>query len=191
LNPKGKAVIFSAPSGAGKTTIVRALLNHGLPLEFSVSACSREPRERERHGKDYYFMTAEAFKLEIEKGSFVEWEEVYPGQFYGTLKSEIERVWASDKAVIFDVDVHGGLSIKKILGDNALAIFVEPPSVQVLETRLRGRSTETEHKIRVRMKKAQTELQLKSRFDHVLLNDDLGKAIAEAQKIIEEFFRQK
>lgn len=190
LRPRNKAVIFSAPSGAGKTTIVRALLARELPLMFSVSACSRPPREQERDGLDYYFMSAEAFRDEIDNGAFVEWEEVYPGQFYGTLKSEIERIWNLGKAVVFDVDVKGGLSLKKMLDDKAMAIFVDPPSMFALETRLRGRDTESDEKIKMRLAKAASELILKSEFDLVLLNDDLREAIENAQQAVLKFLAQ-
>ena len=143
-NKKGKCVIFSAPSGAGKTTIVHYLLKQNLGLEFSVSACSRDPRSNEVDGRDYHFLGLEGFKEKIEQDAFVEWEEVYTDNFYGTLKSEIERIWSHGKTVIFDVDVIGGLNIKRIFGEQALAIFVQPPSYDELEARLRKRSTETE-----------------------------------------------
>jgi guanylate kinase len=177
LNPKGKAIIFSAPSGAGKTTIVRALLNRGIPLEFSISASSR----------DYYFLGINGFKAEIDRDGFVEWEEVYPDQFYGTLKAEIERIWNNNHAVIFDVDVYGGIALKKSLGENALSIFVQPPSAIELEKRLRGRQTESEEKIQMRLKKAAEELSMSVEFDMVLLNDDLPIAIATAEAKILEF----
>jgi guanylate kinase len=187
LNPKGKAIIFSAPSGAGKTTIVRALLNRGIPLEFSISASSREARGEERDGIDYYFLGINGFKAEIDRDGFVEWEEVYPDQFYGTLKAEIERIWNNNHAVIFDVDVYGGIALKKSLGENALSIFVQPPSAIELEKRLRGRQTESEEKIQMRLKKAAEELSMSVEFDMVLLNDDLPIAIATAEAKILEF----
>ena len=143
----GKCVIFSAPSGAGKTTIVHALLDANIGLEFSVSACSRDPRPNEMDGKDYHFLGIEGFKQQIDADAFVEWEEVYTNNFYGTLRSEIERIWKNGHTVIFDVDVIGGLNLKKSFGDQALAIFVQPPSYEELEQRLRFRSTETEEKI--------------------------------------------
>lgn len=182
-----KCVIFSAPSGAGKTTIVRSLLNLGLPLEFSVSACSRPARGHETDGKDYYFIGVEGFKKKIAEGAFVEWEEVYPDHFYGTLKSEVERIWNNGNAVIFDVDVIGGLNLKKQFGDKALAVFVNPPSVQALEDRLRFRSTETEEKIKQRLGKANYELKFINDFDVVVLNDTLEIAIADAEKVVTEF----
>lgn len=184
---KGKLIIFSAPSGAGKTTIVRHLLQKGFDLEFSVSATSREPRPNEKHGKDYYFLSAEEFKKRVEANEFLEWEEVYKGTSYGTLKSEVERIRNEGKNVIFDVDVVGGLNIKKYYGDDALAVFVQPPSVEELRKRLTVRSTETEEKIAMRIAKAEHELRFASQFDVVLVNEDLGKAFIEAEKIISEF----
>lgn len=183
----GKCIIFSAPSGAGKTTIVHALLNAGIGLEFSVSACSRDPRPNEVNGKDYHFLGIDGFKEKIQEGAFVEWEEVYTNNFYGTLNSEIERIWANGKTVIFDVDVIGGLNLKRIFGDNALAIFVQPPSYEELEKRLRYRSTETEEKIQQRMSKAHTELKSASEFDIILINDDLEKAISKAKELVIDF----
>lgn len=183
----GKCVIFSAPSGAGKTTIVQYLLGVVPELAFSISACSRDPRGEEEHGKHYYFLGIEGFKSKIEEGAFAEWEEVYTDNFYGTLTSELERIWGDGKAVIFDVDVVGGLNLKKIMGDNALAIFVQPPSFEDLERRLRFRSTETEEKISMRLEKAHIELDRASEFDYILLNDDLGRACKEAEKIVRNF----
>ena len=153
LKSKGKCVIFSAPSGAGKTTIVHHLLSQDLGLEFSVSACSRDPRKNEVDGVDYHFLGLEGFKSKISKDAFVEWEEVYTNNLYGTLKSEMERIWSEGKTVIFDVDVIGGLNLKKIFQDDAYAVFVQPPSYEELEKRLRGRSTETEDKINQRMER--------------------------------------
>ena len=177
---QGKCVIFSAPSGAGKTTIVHYLLSRLSGLEFSVSACSREPRVNEVHGKDYYFLGLEGFRKKIAEQAFVEWEEVYTDNYYGTLKSEIERIWSQGNSVIFDVDVVGGLNLKKKFGDAALAVFVQPPSIDVLEKRLRGRSTESEDKIRQRMEKAANELSYADRFDVLLVNDDLDAACQKA-----------
>lgn len=187
IQQPGKCVIFSAPSGAGKTTIVHYLLGQQIGLEFSVSACSRDPRPNETHGKDYYFLGVEGFKKAIEDGSFIEWEEVYTDNFYGTLRSELERIWNDGKAVIFDVDVVGGLNIKRIFGEHALAVFVQPPSYEILEERLRGRSTESEEKINMRLAKAKQELSRVSEFDYVLLNDDLEKACAEAKTVVQQF----
>ena len=182
-----KCVIFSAPSGAGKTTIVHALLESDLGLEFSVSACSRSPRAYEQDGRDYHFLGIEGFQKKVEENAFVEWEEVYTNNFYGTLRSEIERIWKNGNAVIFDVDVVGGLKLKQIFGKQALAIFVQPPSYDELERRLRFRSTETEEKIAQRMSKARKELNAAVDFDHVLINDDLDKAVAAATVIVSDF----
>jgi guanylate kinase len=186
--PTGKCVIFSAPSGAGKTTIVQHLLQQqDLGLEFSVSACSREPRGRETDGKDYYFLGVEGFKKKIDAGEFLEWEEVYTNNFYGTLKSELERIWNNGKTVIFDVDVVGGLNLKKIIGEHALAIFVQPPSYETLVQRLTDRSTENEEKIAMRLSKAKHELSHADRFDYILLNDNLDNACKEARTVVERF----
>jgi guanylate kinase len=185
----GKAIIFCAPSGSGKTTIVKHLLAIDNRLMFSVSACTRNKRENEVHGKDYYFLTHQDFKEKIERDEFLEYEEVYGGNFYGTLKSEIDRIWALGKTVIFDVDVEGGLNIKKFFGQNALAVFVKPPSVTVLEQRLRYRSTETEETLRIRVEKAVLELSYENKFDHVILNDDLDTALGEAEHLINQFLK--
>lgn len=190
MEGQGKAIIFSAPSGAGKTTIVRALLDINLPLEFSISACSRPARGEEIDKKDYYFLGINGFKEAIDDDALLEWEEVYPDQFYGTLRSEIDRIWSNKRAVIFDVDVYGGLELKKRLGDKALSIFVMPPSREVLEARLRSRKTDTEDKIRMRLKKADEELSMHTEFDQVLLNDELDRAVAEATNSITRFFAQ-
>jgi guanylate kinase len=183
----GKCIIFSAPSGAGKTTIVHALLAAQLGLEFSVSACSRDPRPNEINGKDYYFLGIEGFKEKIGEGAFLEWEEVYTDNFYGTLKAEIERIWSAGHAVIFDVDVVGGLNLKRIFGDQALAVFVQPPSEEELEKRLRYRSTETEDKIQQRLRKAGQELSRAKEFDFLLVNEDLQVAIEQAKNVVTSF----
>lgn len=185
---KGKLIIFSAPSGAGKTTIVRRLLKKNLNLEFSISVASREQRPDERHGIDYYFITTNDFREKIRKGEFVEWEEVYPNHYYGTLKTEVEKIRNKGKNVIFDVDVIGGLNIKKAYGDDALAIFVMPPSIEELENRLIVRSSEDPAKIKLRISKAESELNYAPEFDKVIYNDDLDKAVREAEKIILELF---
>jgi guanylate kinase len=188
-NKKGKCVIFSAPSGAGKTTIVHHLLDKDLGLEFSVSACSRETRPNEVDGKDYHFLGVDKFKEKIKEGAFVEWEEVYSNNFYGTLYDEIERIWNEGKTVIFDVDVIGGLNLKRKFQEQALAIFVQPPSYTELERRLRSRSTETESKINQRMEKAKKELKFAPEFDHIIVNDELEAAIAEAEQLVREFLK--
>jgi guanylate kinase len=187
----GKCIIFSAPSGAGKTTIVHYLLDtFGSKLSFSISACSRSQRPNEVDGKDYYFLSIADFQEKIEKDAFIEWEEVYTDNFYGTLKSEIERIWALGKTVIFDVDVVGGLNLKKFFGDKALAIFVMPPNIETLEMRLRTRSTETEESIARRMGKADNELRMATQFDKVILNDNLKDALEEAKNLIGAFIKK-
>lgn len=184
---KGKLIIFSAPSGAGKTTIVKHLLQKGFNLEFSISATSREARHTETHGKDYYFLSGEEFLAKVKNNDFLEWEEVYKGTSYGTLKSEVERIRKEGNNVIFDVDVVGGLNIKKYYGDEALAVFVQPPSVEELRNRLVGRSTDSEDKIAMRVAKAEHELSFAPEFDVVITNDKLEVAFKEAEKIISDF----
>jgi len=187
FNMKGKLIIFSAPSGAGKTTIVKHLLQQDFDLNFSVSATSREPREGETHGKDYYFIPENEFKKKIENNEFLEWEEVYTGIFYGTLKSEVEQIRNAGKNVIFDVDVVGGLNIKKYYGNEAMAVFVQPPSVEELKKRLRNRSTESKEKIKMRVAKAEKELEFANQFDIVIVNKELPKALKEAEKVVSGF----
>ena len=182
-----KLIIISAPSGAGKTTIVKQLLNSGLNLEFSVSACSRPKRENETNGKDYYFLSVAEFKTKIKNDEFLEWEEVYKDQFYGTLKSEINRIWSKGNFVIFDVDVIGGLNIKKYYKEKALAIFIKPPSQKVLKDRLKGRSTESDESLKKRIEKANYELSFAGKFDKIIINDDLEIAVKETKKNILEF----
>lgn len=184
---KGKLIIFSAPSGAGKTTIVQNLLKKTPKLEFSVSACSRPMRKDETHGVDYYFISVDEFKQKILNEEFVEWEEVYKDNFYGTLKAEIERIWKKGHHIIFDMDVVGGLNLKKLFGEQALAIFVMPPSIQHLEDRLKLRETETPESIARRIGKAEVELQTADQFDTVILNDALEHAFIEAEKVVGEF----
>ena len=183
----GKLVIFSAPSGAGKTTIVHSMLKAEPELAFSVSACSRPKRDNETDGVDYYFLGVEGFKKRIESGDFLEWEEVYKDHFYGTLKSEVDRIWAKNMHVIFDVDVYGGINIKEKFGEKALAIFVMPPSMEILEKRLRGRSTDSEENIQKRLKKSRHEITKAPKFDVVIVNDDLETAVAEAKNIVNAF----
>lgn len=184
---EGKVIIFSAPSGAGKTTIVRALLDSLSELSFSISACSRDPRGQEVNGKDYHFIGIEGFKNKIKNNEFVEWEEVYQDHFYGTLNSELIRIWNANKTVVFDVDVKGGMSLKKKFGKKALAIFVMPPSLMVLEERLRSRNTDSEQKIQQRLEKAEQEISLSSGFDVILKNDQLDNAISDAKAIVNQF----
>jgi guanylate kinase len=187
----GKAIIFSAPSGAGKTTIVRHLLQmEELNLSFSISATTRHKRPHEVDGKDYHFIDVESFKDKIAKDEFIEWEEVYKDQFYGTLRSEIENIWKQGKHVIFDVDVVGGLNLKQFFGDRALAIFVKPPSIEALKQRLRNRSTETPEKIEMRISKAQHELAFEEKFDQVLINDTLEHALENAKLYVQQFLQQ-
>ncbi|WP_134089584.1 guanylate kinase [Olivibacter sp. XZL3] len=187
---EGKLIIFSAPSGAGKTTIVKWLLEKfNDKISFSISASTRAPREGEVDGKDYYFISKEEFLHRIAKKEFVEFEEVYSGTFYGTLRAEIERVWSEGKAVIFDIDVIGGLHLKKKFGDNALAIFVQPPTLDVLIERLRGRGTDTEEKLKERIEKADKELAYADKFDVILKNDDLDRACQEASKLLLDFLK--
>ncbi len=184
----GKALIFSAPSGSGKTTIVKHLLAKNSDFGFSISASTRDKRGRnESDGKDYYFLSPEEFKRKIDADEFIEWEEVYDGNFYGTLKSEIERIWKLGKNVIFDVDVKGGLNLKKYFGDRALAVFVMVPSLDVLEERLKDRGTESEESLSRRLFKAKFEMSFRNRFDAVLVNEDLEKSLAEAQKLYDTF----
>lgn len=184
---QNKLIILSAPSGAGKTTIVHELLERLPNIEFSISATSREKRVTEIHGEDYYFLTADRFKKGIENNEFAEWEEVYENQFYGTLKSEMERIWSKGHHIIFDIDVAGGLNLKKMYGDDALAIFIQPPSVSALQERLRKRKTESEEKIKLRIEKAQQELDCAGEFDLVIVNDDLQQAVTETQNAVTRF----
>ena len=186
-NFTGKAIIFSAPSGAGKTTIVKSLLANKLPLSFSISACSRQKRENEINGKDYHFLSIEDFKQKINEQAFIEWEEVYENNYYGTLKSEIERIWNDKKHVVFDVDVVGGLNLKKHFGNNALAIFIQPPSMDVLIERLRNRATESEASLNKRINKAKHEITYSPSFDSIIINDQLEKTIEVAEKKVKDF----
>ena len=188
----GKALIFSAPSGSGKTTIVKHLLANNPTLGFSISASTRDRRGRtEQNGKDYYFLTPEQFKQKIDGGEFIEWEEVYAGNFYGTLKSEIERIWKEGKDVVFDVDVQGGIKLKNYFGEKALAIFVKVPSFEALKERLHNRGTESEESLSRRLFKAKFEMAFADKFDAVLLNEDLAVSTAEAQRLYDDFIRQE
>jgi guanylate kinase len=184
---KKKAIIISAPSGAGKTTIVRHLLAVIPELEFSVSACSRAKREAETDGHDYYFISVDEFRKKIEFDEFVEWEEVYPGNYYGTLKSELQRIWGKRCFPIFDVDVVGGLNLKKYFGEKGLAICIRPPSISELKERLQKRGTETEESFKMRLGKAENELTFAEQFDFIIVNDQLEHACAEAVGIVNEF----
>lgn len=187
----GKLIIFSAPSGAGKTTIVKHLIaEHGDKIEFSISATTREARGDEQNGKDYYFIDKEEFLHRIANHKFIEFEEVYSGTFYGTLKSEIERIWEKGKSVIFDIDVIGGLRLKSKFGDQALSIFVQPPSLEVLKERLRGRGTDSEEKLSERFKKAEEELTYADQFDVILKNNDLDTACREAEQLLLDFLNK-
>jgi len=183
----GKLIIFSAPSGAGKSTIVHHILGCGFNLEFSVSATSRAPRGNEVHGVDYYYLTPEEFRSKIRKNEFLEYEEVYPDSFYGTLRSEVERITGQGKNVVFDIDVLGGINIKKQYDEKALAVFVAPPSIEVLHQRLISRGTDTPEMIAKRIGKAEFELSFAPQFDKVVVNDDLEEAKKEAERLIREF----
>lgn len=185
-----KAILFSAPSGSGKTTIIREILKRFDCFEFSISATSRKPREGEQDGVDYYFLTPEEFERRVNDGQFLEWEEVYAGTRYGTLKSEIDRIWDNGHVIIFDVDVNGGMNIKKYFGSDALALFVMPPSIEVLEMRLRNRGTESEEAITKRLARSAAELQMADHFDMTIVNDDLSRAVDETQKVINNYLNR-
>ena len=180
----GKVVIFSAPSGSGKTTIVKELLKIFPQFEFSISATSRAPRGQEQHGKEYYFITREAFEQHIQNNDFIEYEQVYEGLYYGTLKSEIERIQSAGRTIVFDIDVKGGLNLKRIFGDDALAIFIAPPSVEELSRRLHGRGDTSEEMIQKRLAKAEIEMADAPHFDHIVINDDLLQAKADLDKLV-------
>jgi guanylate kinase len=184
---KGKLVIVSAPSGAGKTSIVKQLMQAGLGLEFSVSAASRKPRTGETDGKDYYFISAEEFRDKIEMGELLEWQEVYKDQFYGTLKSEVERIWNKGHHVLFDVDVQGGMNIKAMYPEIALSIFIMPPTLEELEKRLRLRSTDNEESLKKRLEKAGYEITFAGRFDRIIVNDILENAVKRTISEVSQF----
>lgn len=183
----GKLIIFSAPSGSGKTTIVRELLRRMPRLEFSISATSRAPRGAERNGTDYYFLSPEEFRRAVDEGRFVEWEEVYAGTCYGTLRSELDRIWAKGNTILFDVDVLGGINLKRLFGADACSIFIQPPSIDELERRLNGRGTDAPEVIAKRVAKAEFELTKASAFDHVVVNDVLDEAVAQVERIVHDF----
>lgn len=188
---KGKLVIISAPSGAGKTTIVRHLLESGLNLSFSISATTRPPRGSEKEGEDYFFLSVDEFKKRIAKNEFVEWEEVYKDLFYGTLKSEMERIWNEGMHVLFDVDAQGGISLKKKYATSSISIFIMPPSVEELENRLIRRASDTPEKIRIRVDKAREEMKLANQFDTVIVNHYLDKAKEETTKTVTSFLNRE
>ena len=186
-----KVIIFSAPSGAGKSTIVNHILGLHPEIEFSISATSRAPRGQEQHGVEYYFFTADEFRQMIAEDKFVEHEEVYPGSFYGTLRSEVERIWAKGHVIVFDIDVQGGVNLKRIFGEQAFSVFIQAPSVDILRERLIGRATDTPEAIEKRVAKAASEMEFAAgKFDHVLVNDDLQTAFAEAERIIDAFLQK-
>jgi guanylate kinase len=188
--PGRKLVIIAAPSGAGKTSVTRYLLNH-LPdqLAFSISCATRPSRNNEKDKLDYYFISVDEFKKRIEQGDFVEWEMVYEGKYYGTLKSELERIWSVHKSPLLDVDVNGGVNVRQIYPDNSLSLFIEPPSMDELERRLRSRGTESEESLKARIAKASFELTYKNQFDKVIINDNLDRACAEAEQIVRKFLQ--
>ncbi len=183
----GKAILFSAPSGCGKTTIIGELMQYFDCFDFSISATSRKPRGEERDGVDYHFLSHDEFMRRVEAGDFLEWEEVYQGTCYGTLKSEVDRIWNNGRVIVFDVDVNGGRNIKRYFGDDALSIFVMPPSIEVLEQRLRSRGTDSEEAIVKRLARSAEELKQAPQFDRTIVNDDLQRAVAETRKAIEDF----
>ena len=184
---KGKLIIFSAPSGSGKSTLVNYLLHRDLSLEFSISACNRSPRKHEQHGKQYYFLSPEDFQAKINQNEFLEWEEVYQGRYYGTLKSEVERIWGEGKHVIFDIDVEGGLNLKKQFGDLAFAVFVKAPSIEVIKKRLIARKTENDSNLKMRLNKVKSEMTFAKYFDTIVVNDDLEEAQLESYEKVSKF----
>ena len=185
-----KAVIFSGPSGAGKTTITRHLLKNNIAVDFSVSACTRSRRPHEIHGKDYYFLSVHEFKLKIIQGAFIEWEEVYTGDYYGTLKTEVARIWAAEQIALFDIDVQGGLRLKSYFKENALAVYIKAPSLQILKERLIKRATELEKNIILRTNKVTQEAIFASKFDVILINENLQKSLEEAQALLDKFLEE-
>ncbi len=187
---QGKMIIVSAPSGAGKSTIVKYLLKQGLKLEFSISACSREKRAGEKNGKDYYFLTPDEFRKRIENNDFLEWEEVYPGSYYGTLKSEVDRIWQAGNHVVFDVDVVGGVNIKQQYPKDALALFIMPPDIGTLRNRLMKRGTENNESLEKRVGKAEKEITFADKFDRIIVNDDLDRACRETLETVKDFLEE-
>lgn len=188
MSAKGKVIIISAPSGCGKSTIINALLAKGeIDMQFSVSATNRKPREGEKHGVNYYFLSDEEFRRAIDAGEFVEYEEVYPGRYYGTLRSEIDRIVDAGHNVVLDIDVKGGVNVKRMYGDEAVSVFIQPPSVEALRQRLIGRGTETPEAIAQRVDRAEFEISYAPQFDHAVVNDDLDKAIGEVSDILKDF----
>lgn len=185
-----KLIIISAPSGSGKSTIINYLISKGLPLGFSISATSRAPRGTEKNGVEYYFLTPDEFRQKIQNDEFLEYEEVYKDKFYGTLKSEVDRIAESGKTAVFDVDVKGGVNIKKFYGERALSVFIQPPSINELRARLEGRGTDAPEVINDRIKRAEFELSYADKFDHVIINDDLQKAEKEAYELISSFIKK-
>ena len=185
-----KLIIISAPSGSGKSTIINYLISKGLPLGFSISATSRVPRGTEKNGVEYYFLTPDEFRQKIQNDEFLEYEEVYKDKFYGTLKSEVDRIADSGKTAVFDVDVKGGVNIKKFYGERALSVFIQPPSIAELRARLEGRGTDAPEVINDRIKRAEFELSYADKFDHVIINDDLQKAEKEAYELISSFIKK-
>lgn len=187
---QGKLIIFSAPSGSGKSTIVNYLLQQSFNLEFSISATTRSPRGTEQHGVEYYFFSVEEFQNRISNQEFVEYEEVYAGRYYGTLNSELQRIWSKNHNVVFDVDVKGGVRLKQIFGDNALSIFIQPPSIEELRKRLHGRGTDSDEEIERRVAKAAEEMSYASQFDHVVVNDNLQTAIKQTEGLLNLFLNK-
>ncbi len=186
-----KVIIITAPSGSGKTTLVQYLLSRFPQLEFSVSACTRAPRQNEENGRDYYFISVDEFKKRVAEGAFVEYEEVYKGNFYGTLKTELQRIWNKKHIVLFDVDVKGAYHLKGIFGEEALTLFIKAPSLEILEQRLRNRGTESEEKIQMRLEKVKTELEMEDKFDIVLVNDRIEQSQVRLEQIVNSFIEKQ